>query len=426
MTGEEQSGFFAPAEAPDTVGRGFTDVEPLGGGGSAYTRLHAAQRRGKRFVLKSLRAECRADPVARGLLEKEFEVGYALDHAGVVQTYGLEEVEGLGTAIVLEWIDGETLAEALRQGRIEREQGRRIVQELAEAVDYLHSKQVMHRDLKPTNIMLTRGTRRVKVIDFGLSDGAAYATLKQPAGTRGYAAPEQERAGADGRADVYGLGRVAMEIAEATGDRRLKRLARRCCAADPERRPSQASAVAWMPRRRGTAWVAWTVAAVALGTVAWLATGTPAEGTRVEVPVEVPVAVHDTIVVEAPVDSARLAFKTGMQGRIERIVERGMEAWIKSVEAGTAKCCQPPYRWGDDIVALQNQLMAEVTAFVQKNVPTGDPEYPVLHEAAMGILNRKWGAEWGPVQERLTAALERMLDADKKPAAEASRQQEGV
>ena len=84
----------------------------------------------------------------------------------------------------------------------------KIFNELLNAMDYFHSKQIIHRDLKPSNILITNNGNNVKIIDFGLSDTDDYVILKQAAGTRKYAAPEQliPNNTIDCRADIYSLG----------------------------------------------------------------------------------------------------------------------------------------------------------------------------------------------------------------------------
>ena len=105
-----------------------------------------------------------------------------------------------------EWIDFVTLDEWLSKPHT-RSQRRQVAHQLLEVMEYVHSPQVVHRDLKLSNIMVTRSGSVVKVIDFGLSDADYYAILKSPAGTEGYISPEQQRGGpTDVRNDIYSLG----------------------------------------------------------------------------------------------------------------------------------------------------------------------------------------------------------------------------
>ena len=98
---------------------------------------------------------------------------------------------------------------------------------------------MIHRDLKPSNIMITHNGQNVKLIDFGLSDSDSFCVLKSPAGTSGYIAPEQMLPGAkaEPRADIYSLGMVLGEMAKATGDKTLCKMAEICSCRDPQSRP---------------------------------------------------------------------------------------------------------------------------------------------------------------------------------------------
>ncbi len=89
-----------------------------------------------------------------------------LDHPGIVKVEGLEEVEGYGSCIVMEWIDGVTLEEWLteRHSGFER---RQIARQLLQVMEYVHDQQIVHRYLKPANIMIARNGGTIKLIDFG-------------------------------------------------------------------------------------------------------------------------------------------------------------------------------------------------------------------------------------------------------------------
>ena len=169
------------------LSRVFTDHEKLKNVG--YNVLYKAKRFGKWYILKGLNDEYKNETFYKNLLDKEFELSFFLDHHNIVKVIDMENDPVAGKCIVMEYIDGCTLKEFLDT---EHSTGvyRKILDEILDAMSYYHSKQIIHRDIKPENILITRNGNNVKIIDFGLSDTDYHATLKQPAGTVKYAAPE--------------------------------------------------------------------------------------------------------------------------------------------------------------------------------------------------------------------------------------------
>ena len=206
---------------------------------SGHTRLFTATRYGKRYMLKCLKIDFLYTPVYRQALTKEFEIGLQLEHPNICRTIGLEEIPDLGTTIVMEYIDGDTLQALIDKQMLTAGLAHKITEQLMDALEYMHNKQVIHRDLKPSNIMVTHNGQNVKLIDFGLSDSDSFTVLKLPAGTTGYIAPEQLLPGAksDSQADIYSLGKVIADMAEATGDKQLLRMAELCANRDTSMRP---------------------------------------------------------------------------------------------------------------------------------------------------------------------------------------------
>ena len=188
------------------ISRQFTDVTILNT--SEVNIVAKAKRYGRWWLLKGLNKQVANETAYIQRLRKELELLMQLEHPFVVSTVGLEMVEDLGNCIVMEYVEGTTLKEWLKEKHTCKDR-KRIAIQLAEAVDYIHTKGIVHRDLKPENIIITKNGNSVKLIDFGLADTCSYAILKQPAGTPQYMSPEQmQTAVADVRNDIYSLGIV--------------------------------------------------------------------------------------------------------------------------------------------------------------------------------------------------------------------------
>ncbi len=134
----------------------------------SHTQVYTASRYGRRFLLKALTPEAAALTDYRLQQEHEFQLGVRLVHPNIAATYSLEEIGGVGRCIVQEWIDGMTLKE-WRQTKPSKAARERVFFQLLDALEYIHSLQLVHHDLKADNILITRNGFNVKLIDFGLS-----------------------------------------------------------------------------------------------------------------------------------------------------------------------------------------------------------------------------------------------------------------
>ena len=188
-----------------------------GGMGIVY---RAKDRRLKRTVaIKLLPPELsfRSDIKTRFL--REAETAAQLSHPNIVPIYTVDETEGL-VYFVMAYVDGENLAKRIfERGVLPTEEVRRILRDVADALAYAHERGVVHRDIKPDNIIIAAQTGRPMVTDFGIaravSDGDSRLTATGMAiGTPAYMSPEQaagERT-IDGRSDLYSLGIVAYQM----------------------------------------------------------------------------------------------------------------------------------------------------------------------------------------------------------------------
>ena len=206
-----------------------------------YSSLHTATYLGKKVILKGLKPEFNNERFYQDLIKKEFEISRSLDHPNIVKTIDFQNIPNLGDCIVMEYVEGSTLKEFIEGRKVTESQSRKaknifdkIFNELLDAMDYFHSKQIIHRDLKPSNILITNNGDNVKIIDFGLSDTDDYVILKQAAGTRKYAAPEQmiPHNTIDCRADIYSLGIILKN----NFPKSYQKIADKCAQQDREKR----------------------------------------------------------------------------------------------------------------------------------------------------------------------------------------------
>lgn len=232
------SGIIADIK-PETTAY-FTDITLWYESENGYCRLYKAQKLGKYHILKTLKPIYKDNPLYQELLQKEFQISYPLSHPHIVHTIGFEEIPGIGASIVMEYIDGIHLREYLNARNYDNHVILKILDELCQALSYIHSLQIIHRDLKPENILITRNGSNVKLIDFGLSDTDSYSILKHPAGTLKYASPEQQipQTAIDNKADIYSIGVILEEIIQITHVKlpHAHKIIRRCTSELPTRR----------------------------------------------------------------------------------------------------------------------------------------------------------------------------------------------
>lgn len=213
------SGYIS--ETFESVSSTFTDIEILTS--SASNVVARAKRYGRWWLLKGLAENVREQGQYQIRQRKELEILMEMNHQAIVSAVSLENVEGLGLCIVMEYVDGLVLTDWLASAPT-RARRRLIALKIVEALEYVHSKGIVHRDIKPDNIIITSNGENVKLIDFGLADTDSYAILKQPAGTDGFIAPEQrQKAVADVRNDIYSLG-ILLRIMDVG----YKRITKKC------------------------------------------------------------------------------------------------------------------------------------------------------------------------------------------------------
>jgi serine/threonine-protein kinase len=274
---------MTPTALPDPVflafqaalaGRYSIDRE-LGRGGMGIVYLAHEVHLDRLVAIKLLPPERASDPALRDRFVREARLAAKLSHPNIIPIHSVAE-SGEFVFYVMSFVDGETLAERVRaRGPLPAAEGARALREVAWALSHAHSQGLVHRDVKPDNILLEAGSGRALVADFGIAAATADpATPGVAAGTPEFMSPEQAVGGLiDHRTDIYSLGatayfafsgrlpfegRTATEIlarhatetppalssSGVSVPRRIVALVDRCLAKDPGTRPVNADAVA--------------------------------------------------------------------------------------------------------------------------------------------------------------------------------------
>jgi eukaryotic-like serine/threonine-protein kinase len=201
--------------------------EQLGRGGMGEVYLADDLNLNRKVALKFLPDAFTGDPERMARFEREAKLLASLNHPNIAAIHGLEEAEGK-RFLVLELVEGETLAQRLSKGPLSVEEALEVCRQIADGLEAAHVKGLIHRDLKPGNVMLT-AEDKVKILDFGLAKALAGETQSIDAsqsptltdamtqrgvilGTAAYMSPEQAKGKAvDKRADIWAFGCILFE-----------------------------------------------------------------------------------------------------------------------------------------------------------------------------------------------------------------------
>ena len=199
--------------------------ELIGRGGMSDVHVGLDTRLGRRVAIKLLKPSLATDPAFRTRFRREAQDAAKMAHPTIVRIFDAGEevvrepngVESLLPFIVMEYVDGRLLKDVIRDGAVEPAEAARIVSQVLTALEYSHRAGVVHRDIKPGNIMITSGGQ-VKVMDFGIAraisdSSATIAETSAIVGTAQYFSPEQARGETvDARTDLYSTGIVLFEL----------------------------------------------------------------------------------------------------------------------------------------------------------------------------------------------------------------------
>ena len=222
------SGPIRPLSSQELGVNHLTDYELLSDSG--HNLVYRAQMGGKWVVLKAAKPTEGEQTRNQLLLEREFEIMHRLDSIYVVQTIAMVDDPQLGRAILMEYVHGRPLDKFVAGNPTSTER-RRVADELMEALIFLHDRQIVHGDLKPSNILITDSGNHVRLIDFGFSDNEAF--IAKNIGTSPSISTE-EQLPTDvllPERDIYALGKILSLLFPHS----LKPVIRRCLASDRSR-----------------------------------------------------------------------------------------------------------------------------------------------------------------------------------------------
>lgn len=200
---------FEPIDETKVVSKDFDNIEPFYASAHGHSRLFTAVYQGKKVIIKTLKPEFTQDEQSRKNLKKEYEFTSQLDNRFVRRTLGFESIQGLGESIILEYVDGKSLAEHVRIGTLNEKQVKNVIIDLCDGLNYMHRNGIVHCDLKPENVMITADSYRVKIIDIGLPETNYKTDHELLIKENEFIAPELFKGEeADPRSDVYSLGKI--------------------------------------------------------------------------------------------------------------------------------------------------------------------------------------------------------------------------
>src|ERR1039457_4642070 len=225
--------------APGTVISHYRILAEAGRGAMGVVYKAEDTKLGRMVALKFLPDELATHPPALERLRREARMIAALNHPGICTMYQLGEASGR-VFLVMEFLEGESLRERMARKPLSENELLEIAVQVAKALEAAHGEGMVHRDIKPDNLFLTK-QGVVKLMDFGLAklveEESGGAPQSAVTGTSGYMSPEQARGEAlDARSDIYSLGKVLEELAGASPPKKLAPILSKALAGDPVKR----------------------------------------------------------------------------------------------------------------------------------------------------------------------------------------------
>lgn len=380
------SGPVRPLSSQELGSERFTDYELLSDSG--HNLVYRAQMGGKWVVLKAAKPNEGEQIRNQLLLEREFEIMHRLDSIYVAQTTAMVDDPQLGRSILMEYVHGRPLDRFIAENPSSAER-RRVADELMEVLIFLHERQVVHGDLKPSNILIAYSDNHVRLIDFGFSDNEAFIA-KNIGTSPSISSPEQlptdvlkpER-------DIYALGKMLALLFPYSA----KTVIRRCTSANGKRYTSVRQVRSALHRYWRMRWLLPLILAITT-IVAYIIVFLPNPTEMAQTPE----TQTDTVVVvmqpaQPEVDSVWLNVKSKAAGRYKALYRSYADSLtnmpVKSMNEGIAmtnryarRMLQTRDKFAKSYPQYEEQLYDQYLVTYTRDLPRLDiiyKDYPIMH-----------------------------------------------
>ena len=199
---------FRPVTAELNIIAGFSEPELISSTGNSL--LFRIKNYGKYFMLKTPKL---VNAMSLDILKREYEISLSLNHYNIVNAITFLPDSPVGPGILMEYVDGRNLTDFLAENPSKNARIK-VAEQIISAIAHVHLSNIIHNDIKPENILVTRVNGDAKLIDFGLSDNDAFYVNKHLGGTPRYASPEllAQDSEIDSRSDIYSLGMILRDL----------------------------------------------------------------------------------------------------------------------------------------------------------------------------------------------------------------------
>lgn len=222
----------------------YADIKPLYESHYGNSRVFTALYNGRKVVIKALKEQYANDSRCRAKLHEEYDMTSLLDNRFIRKVIDFVNIEGLGDCIVLEYIEGKSLAEHVRVGTLSEKQVKSVLIDVCDALSYMHRNQIVHGNLKPENIIITANDSRAKLIDIGVPKTEQDADRELLIKEMAFVAPEIIKGeDYDSRADIYSLGKIMEFFNERNISKQFNAVATHCTQFSKEQRYDSISEV---------------------------------------------------------------------------------------------------------------------------------------------------------------------------------------